>query len=116
MRQPGHVALMRFPQVDLMRGKLRPVLLVARGPGPYDDWLVCMFSTKLHQALPGFDQVLDQDASDFQSSGLRVPSVIQVARLAVVSSDLLIGALGEISQERLHRVRTTLADWIQGAA
>ena len=108
MRQPGHVAL--------MRGKLRPVLLVARGPEPYDDWLVCMFSTKLHQALPGFDQVLDQDASDFQSSGLRVPSVIRVARLAVVSSDLLIGALGEISQERLHRVRTTLADWIQGAA
>lgn len=42
MRQPGQVALMRFPQVDLMPGKPRPVLLIARVPGPYDDgWSVC---------------------------------------------------------------------------
>ena len=114
MRQPGQVALMRFPNADLMPGKPRPVLLVAPAPGPHEDWLVCMFSTQLHQAMTGFDEIIDRDASDFRSSGLRMPSVIRVARLAVVSSDLLIGALGEISEERLDRVRRTLADWIGG--
>ncbi|GAG22461.1 unnamed protein product, partial [marine sediment metagenome] len=89
MKKPGQVALMSFPQVDLALGKPRPVLLVAPVPGPYDDWLVCMFSTKLQQALRGFDEVIDSDASDFHSSGLKVPSVIRVARLAVVSADLL---------------------------
>jgi mRNA interferase MazF len=116
VKRPGQVALMRFPQVDLAPGKPRPVLLVARVPGPYDDWPVCMFSTKLHQALPDFDEILDRDAGDFDSAGLAAPSVVRVARLAVVSADLLIGTLGEISQERLGRVRTTLAGWIRGRA
>jgi len=113
MMQPGQVALMRFLQVDLTAGKPRPVLLIAPAPGMYDDWLVCMFSTKLHQAIPDFDEVINQSASDFESSGIRLPSVIRAARLAVVSSDLLIGALGKISQERLHRIQTTLVDWIR---
>ena len=116
MKKPGQVALMPFPQVDLAPGKPRPVLLIAPVPGPYEDWLVCMFSTKLQQALQGFDEIIDSNANDFHSSGLKVPSVIRVARLAVVSADMLIGTIGEISNERLHRVQKTLADWIQNAA
>jgi len=115
VRKPGQVALMSFPRVDLAPGKHRPVLLIAPVPGPYEDWLVCMFSTKLQQALRGFDEVIGSDASDFSSSGLKAPSVIRVARLAVVSADTLIGTIGEISNERLHRVQKTLAEWIQNA-
>jgi len=114
VRKPGQVALMSFPRVDLTPGKRRPVLLIAPVPGPYEDWLVCMFSTQLDQALSGFDEIIEADASDFHSSGLRVPSVIRVARLAVVGGDMLVGALGEISEERLRRIQRTLADWIQG--
>jgi mRNA interferase MazF len=40
MKKPGQVALVPFPRVDLTPGKPRPVLLLARVPGPYDDWLV----------------------------------------------------------------------------
>lgn len=115
MKQPGRVALVPFPLVDLTPGKPRPVLLLARVPGPYEDWLVCMFSTKLQQALPGFDEVINSTASDFHSSGLKIPSVIRVARLAVVSADMFVGTTGEISDERLHRIQKTLADWIQSA-
>jgi len=115
VKKPGRVALVPFPRADLTPGKLRPVLLLARVPGPYEDWLVCMFSTKLQQALPGFDEVINSTASDFHSSGLRIPSVVRVARLAVVSADMFIGTIGEISDERLHRIQKTLADWIQSA-
>lgn len=38
----GRLALLRFPYVDLDEGKLRPVLLIARVPGDYPDWLVAM--------------------------------------------------------------------------
>ncbi len=71
VRKPGQVGLVPFPRADLVPGKLRPVLLMARVPGRYEDWLVCMFSTKLRQALQGFDETIDPNASDFQSSGLR---------------------------------------------
>ena len=108
------MAILRFPKADLALGKPRPILLIAPVPGPYEDWLVCMISTQLQHALQGFDEVIDQDQSDFQSSGLRVASVVRVARLAVVSAELLVGAIGEISPERLQRIQQKLASWIQG--
>ena len=116
MRKAGQVALVHFPQVDLTPGKPRPVLLLARVPGPYEDWLVCMFSTKLHQAVPGFDEVIGADAGDFERSGLTVPSVIRVTRLGVVAQEMLVGSIGEIDEDRLLRVRNGLADWMRGAS
>ena len=114
MRQAGQVAILRFPHADLASGKPRPVLLIAPVPGPYDDWLICMISTQLQHALEGFDEVIHREQTDFRSSGLKVPSVIRLARLAVVSAELLVGAVGEIGPERLARTRQKLADWVRG--
>jgi mRNA interferase MazF len=46
----------------------------------------------------------------------KVASVIRVARLAVVSEDMLVGHIGEIGEERLRRIQRRLASWILGAA
>lgn len=108
------MAILHFPKADLAQGKPRPVLLVTPVPGPYDDWLVCMISTQLQQAIVEFDEIIDQSQSDFPRSGLRVASVVRVARLAVASAELLVGAIGEIGPERLQRIRQKLASWIQG--
>jgi mRNA interferase MazF len=35
-----------------------------------------------------------------------------VGRLAVVSGDILIGAIGQVSRGRLSRVKKHLADWL----
>ena len=115
MKKPGHVALVPFPRVDLSAGKPRPVLLLAGVPGPYDDWLVCMFSTRLHQCVEGFDELVAADAGDYEQSGLKAPSVIRVGRLAVVSDEMLLGCIGAVSDERLDRIRERLAAWIQGS-
>lgn len=114
MRQAGQVAILRFPHADTAIGKPRPVVLIARAPGPYEDWLVCMISTQLQQAVERFDEVVDQDQPDFPGSGLKAPSVIRIARLAVVAADSLLGAVGEIGPERFQRIRHKIADWIQG--
>ena len=55
MRQPGQIALLAFPNTDLSPGKRRPVLIITHVPGAYGDWLVCMLSTQLQQAIPTFD-------------------------------------------------------------
>ncbi len=114
MMRAWHVDLLRFPSTDLTPGKLRPVLLIAPSPGSYGDWLVCMISTQLRQALEGFDEVIDQNADDFAPSGLKVASVVRLSRLAVVSIDSLVGAIGEISPVRLEGLRATLVRWIWG--
>jgi mRNA interferase MazF len=112
LRRPGQIALLRFPQVDLSAGKPRPVLLIVQLPGRFEDWLVCMLSTQLHQALPGFDEVLDESQADFAESGLKVPSLIRITRLAVVSAEAMTGTTGSISSERLMRIKKILSDWI----
>lgn len=112
--RPGQVAILRFPHTDLSSGKPRPVLLIAPVPGVHDDWLICMLSTQLQHVFEGFDELIDQSQSDFQSSGLKIASVVRIARLAVVSADLLVGTIGEVDPERLKRVQGKLANWIQG--
>ena len=112
MKKPGQIVLLRFPHTDLEPGKLRPVLLLAKLPGEYDDWLVCMISSRVERHLPGFDELVGTGDPDFERSGLKVASVIRIGRLAVVGEEVLVGAIGEVSPERLRRIKQRLADWL----
>jgi mRNA interferase MazF len=55
---------------------------------------------------------VQEEDHDFGESGLKVSSVIRVGRLAVVSGDMLLGAIGKISKERLYRAKKHLSDWL----
>ncbi len=113
MKRPGTITLIRFPQTDLAAGRLRPALILAKIPGPYDDWLICMISSRLRQHAEPLDEIVDTEDSDFARSGLKVRSVFRVGRLAVVEESLLEGVLGEISSDRLRRIRERLATWLR---
>ena len=115
MKKAGQIALFRFPRADLIRGKLRPALLIGKLPGPYDDWLICMVSSQLRHHVDGFDEIVHKGDTDFPHSGLKSPSVIRVGRLAVVEEGMLFGSIGEISPERLRRIKAKLADWLTKA-
>ena len=71
-----------------------------------------MISSQTRQFITGFDEIVQEEDQDFGESGLKVTSVIRVGRLAVVSGDILLGAVGNISNERLHRVKQHLSDWL----
>jgi mRNA interferase MazF len=71
-----------------------------------------MISSQTRQYIAGFDEIMQEDDTDFGESGLKVTSVIRVGRLAVVSGDILIGAIGQVSNERLNRAKKRLADWL----
>ena len=114
MKQAGQIVLTPFPYTDLSGAKLRPVLMLRQASARFDDWLVCMVSSKLHQAESGFNEWINPTDADFATTGLKVPSVLRLSRLAVLDGSLLVGSLGSISDERLEGVRRRLADWICG--
>lgn len=115
MKRPGQIVLFRFPSTRLAEGKRRPALLLARVPNSFDDWLLCMISSQLHQELPELDEIVRDTDDDFVRSGLRISSLIRVARLAVVSGEIFLGSMGEIDPDRLIRIKNRLTDWIKKA-
>ncbi|RJP19517.1 MAG: type II toxin-antitoxin system PemK/MazF family toxin [Candidatus Omnitrophota bacterium] len=115
MKKAGQIALLHFPFTDLSVSKLRPVVLLRKLPGEYDDWLVCMISSRIDQYVEGLDEIIDDDSDDFLLSGLKFVSVIRTTRLAVVERNNLIGMIGEISQDRLFRIKHNLSEWIRSS-
>lgn len=109
----GKIVLFKFPQTDLEEGKLRPALVITKLPGNYDDWLICMISTKKHQFHSKYDELLLENSEEFKLSGLKSESIIRSTRLAVVNNDILLGSIGNISDKLLNRIRVNLSDWIR---
>lgn len=109
---PGHVVLFRFPQTDFQQGKLRPALAIAPVPGEFDDWLLCMISSQLRHYVAGFDELINEEDTDFPQTGLKMSSVVSVGRLAIASPDALVGVIGHLSDERLLTIKAHLRDWL----
>ena len=115
MIEEGQIVLFRFPQTDLKEGKLRPALVIRKTPGEYDDWLICMISSRLHQKHTELDEVIGPEDKDFTDSGLKTISVIRCSRLAVIEQSILLGKLGNISPERLQKIKDKISKWIREA-
>jgi hypothetical protein len=73
-----------------------------------------MISSQLRCEVQGVDEVLRSADEDFPAAGLKQDSVIRVTRVAVVAAASLQGTIGEVSEERLTRMRSRLAEWIVG--
>ena len=58
------------------------------------------------------DEVVEREATDWKRSGLKVPSIIRIARVAVVHKSILLGGIGEVEPIRLDRIKRKLADWL----
>ena len=112
--KPGELVLVRFPEADLAAGKLRPALIVAIAPGRYSDVLLALVTSRGHQEVPDFDEVILSTDADFAATRLKTTSVIRLARLVTVEADTIEGRLGAISPPRLSRIRQRLIEWLRG--
>lgn len=111
--KPGDIVLIRFPQSDLQIGKLRPALIVAVAPGRHADLLLSLVSSRIYQAVPQFDEIIEPSDSDYAATGLKTRSVIRLARLATVEASVINARLGQISAKRLGDITDRLADWLR---
>ncbi len=109
----GDIVLIRFPQADLITGKLRPALTLAVAPGSHADLLLALITSRDYQSVPQFDEILDPSEDDFEMSGLKTRSVIRLARLTSVEPSIISARLGRISPERLRVIKSRLVKWLQ---
>ena len=88
--------------------------MLARVPGPYDDYLVAFISSQVSQAVSDLDIVLDRSHPTFSASGLKVASVIRVGKVASISHALIAGPLGHLDRtvfdELIRRLTGLLTD------
>ena len=71
--KPGDIVLVRFPQTDLQASKLHPALIIAVAPGRYGDLLLALISSRIHQQVPRFDEVIDPTDADFRDHRAESP-------------------------------------------
>ena len=108
----GQAVLFKFPQTNLVRGKLRPALLIKPIPNNYQDWLTGMISGNTGQEIVGLDLIITVNEPDFQQTGLKSESIIRLSRLAVVSESIILGKIGNIAASRLQTIKDRLSVWI----
>ena len=110
---PGDVVLIPLPQLGGGAPKLRPALLLADLPGPYQALLLSGISTQLHFLQGNWDELVDAADADYASSGLHQPSVIRLSYLYAADPSELAGVIGAIDSSRLHRLRQRLSDHLR---
>ena len=109
----GDVILVLLPQAD-GRIKPRPAVILQDFP-PFGDLLVCGVSSKLRQAVKGFDDIISPGDPDFAKSGLECASVIRLGFLAQYAPFQTRGVIGRISTERFERLLERLARCLKGS-
>jgi mRNA interferase MazF len=102
---PGDVVLARMPQAAGMSPKLRPALLLALLPGPYQRFLLCGISTRLQIPLAIWDELIEPGDVDYARSGVHQPSVIRLSFLYAAMPTELTSPIGTIEPQRLTRLR-----------
>ncbi|MEA2707804.1 MAG: mRNA interferase MazF [Phycisphaerales bacterium] len=107
---PGDVLLIRLQLANATAPKLRPALLLADLPGPYQNLLVCGISTQVQQIVRDWDEVLAPGQPDYAASGVRRASAIRLSYLYAATSGEVAGRIGRIEDQRLHRLRDRLID------
>ena len=111
--KPGDVILISLPQFGAGPPKLRPALVLASLPGPYQNLLLCGISTQLHQVQPNWDELVKTGDNDFPSSGLRCDSVVRLSYLYAAEPSEIAGVIGQIDPKRLDSLRQRLSDQLR---
>jgi mRNA interferase MazF len=106
----GDIILTPIPQAD-GKVKNRPAVYLREMP-PFQDALVCGISTQVHQLALDFDELITNQDSDYNASGLVSDSLIRLGFLAVLPRRNIIGSIGSISPERYKRLLHRLSEYL----
>jgi mRNA interferase MazF len=109
---PGDVVLARLP-VGAGPVKLRPAVLLAAVPGPFQVALLCGISTLLKPFSLNWDEPIEPADPDFVASGLQQTSMIRLSYPRSVMAAEIIGYIGRIDPARLTRLRQRLSDHLR---
>ena len=101
----GDIVLIPFPFTDLTGNKLRPALVLLSGSV---DVTVAFITTQLR-----WKESSDVILSPTEQNGLKQESLIRLAKLATLDSNLVDGLLGEIDPAKIIEVNRNLKDLLK---
>lgn len=101
----GDVVLLKFPFTDGKTFKRRPALVI----NDFDDGdiIVCRITSQIYKTQQ--DVILDQ----WKESGLKLPSVIRVHKLATLEKglvELLMGRIDDLVKKKVATILSKLTD------
>ena len=97
----GEIVLIPFPFTDLSGIKNRPALVLVDGE---DDITVSFITTQLK-----WQDEMDIKVESSKENGLKRTSLIRLSKLATIDKALVIGRLGNLSNEDLATVDNKLS-------
>jgi len=104
---PGDIVLVRFPYSNLTDSKRRPALVVAEaGDG---DFVFARITSQ-----PSFERS-DLFISRWQDLGLKLPSWLQLSKLALLDSSQLFGVVSTLDADTERDARQLFMAWIAEA-
>ena len=101
----GDIVLIPFPFTDLTGNKLRPALVLLAGSV---DVTVAFITTQLR-----WKESSNVILSPTEQNGLKQESLIRLAKLATLDSNLVDGLLGEIDPAKIVEVNRNLKDLLK---
>lgn len=91
------VVLVPFPFDDLSTNKVRPAVCLTNPIGPHSHLILAFITSRIPESPLDTDLVIDSSNADFDATGLRVSSTLQLHRLMTATRTLLRRELGALS-------------------
>ena len=104
----GTIVLVPFPFTDLSSQKVRPALIISSDEFTSKSTDVILAFITSRQAIeksPTHFELKSTDTS-FETTGLKVDSIVRFNKLATLNKKLLLGELGKITESQAEKMRT----------
>ncbi len=98
----GDIVLLRFPYTDGQTFKRRPALII----NDYDDGdiIVCRITSQIYNSKQ------DIYFDNWEKSGLKLPSVIRIHKIATLERDMVETVMGKVNESLKEKVKAILAN------
>jgi mRNA interferase MazF len=97
----GDIVIASFPYTDFTGFKARPAVVVTTTAYNFGDYIVAMISSSIPAQLSLCQLKVEPDSRN----NLRMPSVVNVNRLATIEKYMIVSAIGELNEEYLEEFK-----------
>ena len=104
----GVVVLTPFPFTDLSGNKIRPAVVISSSARKGDDIIVAFISSIITEPIETDLHLIRKEHSDFKQTGLKTDSIIKLDKLATISKEVILGALGSLSDSLIQMMNQKL--------
>jgi len=98
----GEIVLLKFPFTDSNKFKRRPALIINEHND--GDIIVCRITSRIYNTSQ------DVYIENWAKSGLKLPSVIRVHKIATLGKDMVEIVMGKIDESLKAKIKTKIAN------